>query len=117
MANSSLRDRSYNEHDTGSVKTDNLQGTSQTAPIINTPIFNKAPLSTDESSGQTLALVTVSVSSLPNIGEDDPVIIDILCFTTAKILDKRSSPFRVELQVRIRAGVVILSPGEAPQRS
>jgi hypothetical protein len=102
VANSSLRDRSYNEHDTGSVKTDNL---------------NKAPLSTAESSGQTLASVTVSVSSLPNIGEDDPVIIDILCFTTAKILDKRSSPFEVELQVRVRAGVVILSLGEAPQRS
>jgi hypothetical protein len=88
VASSSLRDRPYNEHDTGSVKADDLQGAGWTAPVINTLIFDEAPLSTAESSGQTLASVTVSVSSLPNIGKDDPVMIDISYFTTAKILDK-----------------------------
>ena len=78
VASSSLRDRSYND----------LQGAGRTAPVINTPVFDEAPLPTAESSGQTLASVTVSASSLSNIGEDDPVMIDISCFTTAKILDK-----------------------------
>ena len=101
VASSSLRDRSYNEHDTGSVKADDLQGAGRTAPVINTPVFDEAPLSTAESSGQTLASVTVSASSLSNIGEDDPVMIDISCFTTAKILDKRSSPFEVEYKCEL----------------
>ena len=68
----------------------------QSEPIVDTPAFDEAPLSTAESSGQTLASVTVSASSLPNLGEDDSVMIDISYFTTAKILDKRSSPFGVE---------------------
>jgi hypothetical protein len=97
---------SEDEHDTGSVKVDDLQGAGRTAPIINTPVFDEAPLSTAESSGQTLASVTVSASSLPNIGEDDPVMIDISCFTIAEILDKRSSPFGV------RAGMVTCRAGE-----
>ena len=101
VASSSLRDRPYNEHDTGSVKADDLQGAGRTAPVINTPVFDEAPLSTAESSGQTLASVTVSASSLPDIGEDDPVMIDISCFTTAKILDKRSSPFGVEYRCEL----------------
>jgi hypothetical protein len=101
VASSSLRDRSYIEHDTGSVKADDLQGAGQTAPVINTPVFDEAPLSTAESSGQTLASVTVSASSLSNIGENDPVI-DISCFTTAKILDKRSSPFGVEYRCELK---------------
>jgi hypothetical protein len=112
VASSSLRDRSYNGHDTGSVKVDDLQGAGRTAPVINTPVFDEAPLSTAESSGQTLASVTVSASSLPNIGEDDPVMIDISYFTTAKILDKRSSPVWSRVQVRVGTGVVILSLGE-----
>ena len=41
-------------------------------------------------------------------GEDDPVMIDISYFTTAKILDKRSSPsgveYRCELEVACRVG-------------
>jgi hypothetical protein len=89
VANSSLRDRPYNEHDTDSVKADDLQGAGQTAPVINTPVFDEAPLSTAD------------------IGEDDPVMIDISCFTTAKILDKRSSPFGVEY--RCELGPVWLS--------
>jgi hypothetical protein len=100
VASSSLRDRPYNEHDTG--KADDLQGAGRTAPVINTPVFDEAPLSTAESSGQTLASVTVSASSLPNIGEDDPVMIDISYFTTAKILDKRSSPFGVEYKCELK---------------
>jgi hypothetical protein len=95
-ASSFVRDRRHNEHDTASIKTDDLQGAGQTAPIVDTPAFDEAPLSTAESSGQTLALITVSASSLPNLGEDDPAIIDISYFTTARILDKRSSPFGVE---------------------
>jgi hypothetical protein len=102
VASSSLRDRSYIEHDTGSVKADDLQGAGQTAPVINTPFFDEAPLSTTETSGQILASVTVSASSLSNIGEDDPVMINILCFTTAKILDKRLSPFGVEYRCELK---------------
>jgi hypothetical protein len=68
---------------------------------VNTPIFDEAPLSTAESSGQILALVTGSASSLPNIGENDPVMIVISYFTTAKILDKRSSPFEVEYRCEL----------------
>jgi hypothetical protein len=106
VASSSLRDRPYNEHDKGSVKADDLQGAGRTAPVVNTPFFDEAPLSTTESSGQTLASVTVSASSLPDIGKDDPVI-DISCFTIAKILDKRSSPFGVKY--RCELGLVWLS--------
>jgi DNA-directed RNA polymerase subunit H (RpoH/RPB5) len=101
MASSSLRDRSYIEHNTGSVKADDLQGAGQTAPVINTPVFDEAPLLTAESSGQTLTSVTVSASSLPNIGENDPVI-NISCFMTAKILNKRLSPFRVEYRCELK---------------
>lgn len=107
VASSSLRDRSYNEHDTDSVKADDLQGAGRTASVINTSVFDEAPLSSAESSGQTLTSVTVSASSLPNIGKNDPVVIDISCFTTAKILDKRSSPFGVEY--RCELGPVWLS--------
>jgi hypothetical protein len=107
VASSSLRDRPYNEHDTGSVKADDLQGAGRTAPVVNTPVFDEAPLSTAESSGQTLASVTVSASSLPDICKGDPVMIDISCFTLAKILDKRSSPF--EVKYRCELGPVWLS--------
>jgi hypothetical protein len=51
VASSSLRDRSYNEHDTGSVKADDLQGAGRTTSVVNTPVFDEAPLSTAESSG------------------------------------------------------------------
>jgi hypothetical protein len=85
-----------------SVETDKLQGASQTAPIVNTSIFDEAPLSITESSEQTLASVTVSsLPNLPDIGEDDPVMIDISYFTTARILDKRSSPFGVEYRCEL----------------
>jgi hypothetical protein len=35
VASFSLRDRPYNEHDTGSVKADDLQGAGRTAPVVN----------------------------------------------------------------------------------
>ena len=76
-ASSFVHVRPHNEQDIISVKADDLQGAGRTAPIANTPVFDEAPLSTAESSGQTLASVTVSASSLPDIGEDDPVMIDI----------------------------------------
>ena len=108
MASSSLRDKPYNEHDTSSVKADDLQGAGRTAPVVNTSVFDEAPLSIAESSGQTLASVTVSsLPNLPDIGEDDPVMINISCFTTAKILNKRLSPFGVEY--RCELGPVWLS--------
>jgi hypothetical protein len=72
-ASSFVHIRPHNEHDTGSAKANDLQGASRTATIVNTPVFDEAPLSAAESSGQTLASVTVSASSLPNIGEDDPI--------------------------------------------
>jgi hypothetical protein len=101
-ASSSLRDRPHNEHNMGSVETDELQGAGRTMPVVNTSVFDEAPLSIAESSGQTLASVTVSsLPNLPDIGEDDPVMIDISYFTTARILDKRSSPFGVEYRCEL----------------
>lgn len=87
-ASSFVRVRPHNKHDIGSVETDDLQGAGQTAPIVNTPVFNEAPLSIAKSSQQTLGPVTVSALSLPDLGEDDPVTVDISNFATAKILDK-----------------------------
>jgi hypothetical protein len=85
-----------------SVETDKLQGAGRTAPVVNTSVFNEAPLSIAESSEQTLASVTVSsLPNLPDISEDDPVMIDISYFTTARILDKRSSPFGVEYRYEL----------------
>ena len=45
VASSSLRDRSYNEHDIGSAETDNLQRANQTEPVVNTNVFDEPPLS------------------------------------------------------------------------
>jgi hypothetical protein len=112
-ASSSLRDRPRNEHNMGSVETDKIQGAGRTAPVVNTSVFDEAPLSIAESSGQTLASVTVSsLPNLPDIGEDDPVMIDISYFTTARILDKRSSPVWSRVQVRARAAMVACRVGE-----
>jgi hypothetical protein len=74
-ASSSLRDRPHNEHDIGSVKTDKLQRPNQT--------------------------VTVSALGLPDLGEGDPIMINISYFTTAKILDKRWSPSGVEYKCQL----------------
>ena len=66
----------------------------------------------DRPYNETLASVTVSASSLPNIGDDDPVMIDISCFTTAKILDKRSSPCGVEYRCELEPLWVACRLGE-----
>jgi hypothetical protein len=85
-----------------SVETDKLQGAGRTAPVVNTSVFDEAPLSIAESSEQTLASIIVSsLPNLPDIGENDPVIIDILYFTIARILDKRSNPFKVEYRCEL----------------
>jgi hypothetical protein len=98
VGNSSFRDRPHNEHNTGSVETDKLQRADQTGPIVNT---DEAPLSIAESSEQTLVPMTVSASSLADLGEDGPATVDISKLTTAKILDKRSSPSRVEYKCEL----------------
>jgi hypothetical protein len=92
-ASSSLRDRPHNEHDMGSAETDKLQRANQTEPVVNTNISDGAP--------QTLALTTVSASSLPDLGEGGPAMVDISNFTAAKILDERPSPSGVEYRCEL----------------
>jgi hypothetical protein len=82
-----IRNRPHNEYDTGSAETDNLQNTDQTDPIASTNV---------RFSEQTLALMTVSASSLPDVGEDGLAIVDISKLITVKVLDKRSSSSGVE---------------------
>jgi hypothetical protein len=100
-ASSSLRDRPHNEHDIGSAETDKLQRANQTEPVVNTSDSDGAPLSIAESFGQTLALTTVSASSLPDLDEGGPAMVDISNFTAAKILDERPSPFGVEYRCEL----------------
>jgi hypothetical protein len=83
----------------GSVKTDKRQRSNRTEPAVNTSDSNKPPLSIAESSGQSLASATVS--SLTDLGEGDPIMVNISYFTTAKILDRRSSPFGVEYRCEL----------------
>jgi hypothetical protein len=45
--------------------------------------------------------VTVSALALPDLGEGDPIMVDISCFTTAKILGKRSSPSEVKYMCQL----------------
>ena len=101
VASSSLPDRPHNEHDIGSTETDSLQRSNQTEPIVYTNISNEPPLSIAESSGQTLTLTTVSVSSLSNLSKNGPVMVDILASTIAKILDERPSPSGVEYKCEL----------------
>ena len=95
MASSSLRDRPYNEHDTGPVEKDGPQKAAQAAPVVNISVFGEAPLSIAECSRET------SASNLCRIGEDDPVTVEISKFTTTKILGKRSSPCGVEYRCQL----------------
>ena len=80
---------------------DNLQRANQTELVVNTNISDGPPLSIVESSGQTLALTTVSVLSLPDLGEGGPVMVDISNFTAARILDERASPSGVEYRCEL----------------
>jgi hypothetical protein len=66
QGSSSAHNRPRNEYDTGSVETDNLQSTDQSA------------------------------SSLPDAGKDAPAIIDVSKLATVKVIDKRSSSSGVE---------------------
>jgi hypothetical protein len=50
---------------------------------------------------RTLALTIVSASSLPDLGEGGPVMVDISNFTAAKILDERPSPSGVEYRCEL----------------
>lgn len=74
------------------METRNLQRADQTNPVANTDDSDGAPLSIAESSRQIL----VSALSSPDLDEGGPVMVDISNFTTAKILDKQSSPFGVK---------------------
>jgi ankyrin repeat protein len=58
------------------------------APIVTTNDSDEAPLSIAESSEQALAKMTVSASSLPDLGEGGQAIINISKVTIMKILDK-----------------------------
>jgi hypothetical protein len=81
--NSVTRASPHNEHDTGPVGTDNnLQRSGETEPNVNSYDSGEARLSISDSSGQTLAPVTVPAASLPNRDEDKPVMVDISNFTT-----------------------------------
>jgi len=79
-----------------SVETNNLQRPGQSEPVVNSHNSGEAPLSTADSSGQTLALITVSASSLPNHNEAGPMTVNISNFTTTNILGKRPSPSGVD---------------------
>ena len=85
-------------YDTGSAETDNLQKANQAEPIVNTDGFHEAPPLITESSTKTISPLTASASSLPDLGEGSPAIVDISKFTTMKILNKRSSSSSVEYE-------------------
>ena len=51
-----VRDAPHNEHDTGSVETDNLQRADLTESVVNTNDSDEAPTLIAESSAQTLSL-------------------------------------------------------------
>jgi hypothetical protein len=102
-----VRDGPHSEHDIGFVKTNSRQRADQTDPVVNTDDSDEAFFPIAEPSGQILAPITVSALSSPNIGEGGPAMVNISNFTTANILDKRSSPFGVAY--RCELGSVWLS--------
>jgi hypothetical protein len=96
-----VRNRPYNEYDTGSAETDNLQNTDQTDPIASTNSSGDAHLLIARFSEQTLALMIVSASSLSDVGEDGLAIVNISKLITVKVLDKRPSSSRVEYKCEL----------------
>jgi hypothetical protein len=96
MDSSFVRDKPHHEHNAGSVEAEPLQRADQTEPIVGIDGSDEAPPSIAESSEQTLALLTAPSSSLPDLGEGGPAIVDISKFTTVTIVDKRSSSSGVE---------------------
>jgi hypothetical protein len=102
VASSSLRDRSHNEHGMGSAEIDNLQRELIRPSLSSTLMLPTSLLpSIAESSGQTLALTTVSASSLSDLSEGGPVMVDISNFTAAKVLDEWLSPSGVEYRCEL----------------
>jgi hypothetical protein len=75
---------------------DNLQSTDQTELIASINGSDKTHLSIARSSEQTLALMTVLASSLSDVGEDGPAIVNV-----SKVLDKRSSSSGVEYKCEL----------------
>jgi len=73
----------------------------QTGPIASTNSSGEAHLSIARFSEQALALMAVSASSLSNLGRNGLVMVDILNFTVAKILDERPSPSGVEYRCEL----------------
>jgi hypothetical protein len=99
----------YNEHNSGSVETDDPQGAGQATPVMNISAFGEAPLSIAECSPETLALLTVtySASNLRKIDEDDLGMIKISNFTTTKVLDKRPGPFGIEYRCAFESWLTV----------
>ena len=83
-------------YDLSSVEMDNLQSTDQTELIVSINGFDKTHLSIARSSEQTLALMTISASSLSNVDEDGLAIINV-----SKILNKQSSLSGVEYKCEL----------------
>jgi hypothetical protein len=96
-----IRNRLHNEYETGSAETDNLPNTDQTDPTTSTNSSGEAHLSIARFSEQTLALMTVSASSLSDVDKDGLTIVDISKLTTVKVLDKRSSSSGVEYKCEL----------------
>jgi hypothetical protein len=68
---------------------------------VSTNDSDEASRSIAECSGQTLPQIAASLSSLPDIGEGGLGMVDISKVTTAKILEKRSSPSGVEYKCEL----------------
>jgi hypothetical protein len=66
-------------------------------PRIPTRLVSRSP----NLRAQTFAPTAVPPSNLPNVGEDGLAIVDVSTLTTAKILDKRSSPSGVEYKCEL----------------
>jgi len=96
-----------------------LQGAGQATPVVNISIFGEAPLSIAAWSPETLALstITLSGSSLPKIGENDAVMVNISNVTTTKILNKRSSLGGVEYKCELWLPVDLVKEVQMGTRS
>jgi hypothetical protein len=76
------------------VETAELQRLDQADSALNTGSSSESPIPAAESSGQTLA--TASASSMPDLSDGTPAIVDISNLKTTKIVDKRLGPSGVE---------------------
>jgi hypothetical protein len=76
----SIRETSWEERGIGLGKAAELRRIDQTNSAFDTSCSDAAPLSSSESSRQTLGPMTVSTPSLSGIGEDSPAVVDISKF-------------------------------------